>query len=85
MGEERFQRMLVLVRSDAETERQNGISGRKYRSFVSASVSGSGGSLAYGLLTVDTTMSMDFDERDESNLLTIARLLAAFRDAADRP
>ncbi|MBA5245451.1 hypothetical protein [Corynebacterium haemomassiliense] len=85
VGEERFQRMLVLVRSDAETERQNGISGRKYRSFVSASVSGSGGSLAYGLLTVDTTMSMDFDERDESNLLTIARLLAAFRDAADRP
>lgn len=84
-GEERFQRMLVLVRSDAETERQNGLTGRKYRSFVSASVSGSGGSLAYGLLTVDTTMSIEFDERDESNLLTIARLLAAFRDAADRP
>ena len=64
-------------RSNAETERQNGIT-------VSASVSESGGSLAYGLLTVYTTMSMDFDERDEANLLTTARLLAAFRDAADR-
>lgn len=60
-------------RSNAETERQNGIT-----------VSESGGSLAYGLLTVYTTMSMDFDERDEANLLTTARLLAAFRDAADR-
>ena len=83
-GQTRFTEMMVLVKSPKETHAMNGLSDRLYNAFVSASVSGRDGNVAYGLLTVDTRKNSVFTTRDEESLLLVASLLAAFRGAAER-
>lgn len=83
-GQTRFTEMMVLVKSPKETVAINNLSDRLYRSFVSASVSGGDGNVAYGLLTVDTRTDAEFTSQDEESLLLVASLLAAFRGAAER-
>lgn len=83
-GQTRFTEMMVLVKSPKESFAMNNLSDRLYRSFVSASVSGGDGNVAYGLLTVDTRADAEFTSQDEESLLLVASLLAAFRGAAER-
>lgn len=47
-------------------------------------MTGSGGEVGYGLLTMDTASEFPFSEDDEQNLLLAAKLIGQFLDAALR-
>lgn len=82
VGGERFEGMLELLQSPSESTSESGISKREYTSFASASVSR--GEELYGILAIDTNGEVDLGAPDESNLVPIAHVLAAFFAAVDR-
>ena len=80
----RFHDFMKLIKSSQETSSESHTEERNYKSFVSACVTGSGGEVGYGLLTMDTASEFPFSEDDEQNLLLAAKLIGQFLDAALR-